>query len=970
MDRVITYNLHDNFIRKLADYICEHYAGRGRDFSRIAIVFGGRRPSLFLKKEMARHIKGAFVPPRFFTIDEFVEYAAAKESAFSRIADLDACYAIYRLTAAAAPEVLAGRESFAQFLPWAREILSFIEQMDLEDIRSVRLANVQLKAQIGYDVPESVNRLLAGIVGVRAAFHEYLEKEKTYSRGFTYLKACRISSRLDLGEFDAVLFCGFFYLHKTEETIIRAIAAGGKGVLFFQGDQEEWSVLDRTARALDVRIEHPALSDRPVCASAQPDAAAVSAQPEITIHAGFDTHSQVCLVREALKKIKEPEKTVIVAALPEHVIPLLSEISSCVNNYNVSIGYPLSRSALYSLFTAVFKAQETRPEAGGGFETRPYYSRDYIAALAHPLIKNLKVLPSAAATRVLAHKIEEILTGMEKTSLGGSLFISLREIEHSPDVYSLAMEMMKRMDIEVSYDDLKRAVKELHGLVFGAWEGLNNFADFAAALERLMDALAAASMLESFPLNVNMAQRIFAIRQELSHAAFKAETFPQDELFRIFQDKLSHEMISFAGSPLKGLQILGLLETRSLNFAHVIFMDMNESAMPNLKIYEPLIPREVMINLGLNRLEKEEEIQRYQFRRLIAGARTVTLIYQDSADKEKSRFIEEIIWQRQRREKSLDAVSIGRAAFNVSVLPERMRVDKDEKIGKFLRGHEYSASSINTYLDCPLRFYFQYVLGLREKEDLLDEPEGADVGNFIHGFLEDAFRPCVGAQPVIDASFRKKFRLLRDERFEREFGRKMKSDAFLLKEVVDFRLEKFLENEERREVREIIGLETRLRGKLKLAAGEFSCAARIDRIDRLADGSILVLDYKTGHTDIVPDADAEKLAVLGRGREDIKRCIKSFQLPLYLYLVDSQPQWRGQRTNAALYSLREIGDNFGLRRLLRNEEQMADKEQIMSAYWDSLDALFTEIFDSNIPFVADEADDHRCAYCPFVYLCR
>ena len=109
-------------------------------------------------------------------------------------------------------------------------------------------------------------------------------------------------------------------------------------------------------------------------------------------------------------------------------------------------------------------------------------------------------------------------------------------------------------------------------------------------------------------------------------------------MFRIFMNKLDHKPIAFSASPLKGLQILGLLETRSLNFENVLILDVNENSLPKLKIYEPLVPREVMISLGLNRLEKEEEIQRYQFKRLLSGARKVYLIYEESSKKEKAGF--------------------------------------------------------------------------------------------------------------------------------------------------------------------------------------------------------------------------------------------------------------------------------------------------------------------------------------------
>ena len=104
-------------------------------------------------------------------------------------------------------------------------------------------------------------------------------------------------------------------------------------------------------------------------------------------------------------------------------------------------------------------------------------------------------------------------------------------------------------------------------------------------------------------------------------------------MFKIFDAKISGELVKFHGSPLKGLQILGLLETRSLNFENVIVLDVNEGVLPRLNIYAYLIPREVMISLGLDQMELEEEIQRYQFMRLLSSAKDVHLIYRESKDK-------------------------------------------------------------------------------------------------------------------------------------------------------------------------------------------------------------------------------------------------------------------------------------------------------------------------------------------------
>ncbi len=948
MEQVISYSESEDFIDNLADFIESRFLKRGKDVSRLSFVFGGKRPSLFLKKELSRRIGRGFFSPAFFSVDEFIEYCVLKKGAFTRISDLDACHLIYSLAQEVAPDILEGRGSFSRFLPWAREILTFIEQLDLEDTGTQPLETIQLKARIGYDVPENINALLGSIVSLREAYHRALAGRNAYSRGLMYLSCSRSIQDITFAEFDHIIFCGFFYLHKTEQDIIKKLYERNAALLIFQGDEDQWSVLKDAAKLFSCRIK-PA-EDKP---------------PEyrLSVLAGFDVHSEACLVREVIRKIPRLEKTAIVLPLPEHIIPLLCEIGGEVEDFNVSMGYPLKRSSLYSLLEAVFKAQETR---GGG----AYYSKDYLRVVSHPLIKNLKIFPNPSVTRVLVHKIEEILSGIEKTSLGGSLFTSLTEIEHTKDVYDLALTTMKRMDIEVSTDELKQALRALHTLLFYSWEKVGDFFQFCAALSGLLETLTRKSFLSSYPLNLKMAQKLFELKEKFENASFSREPFTQDDMFRIFRHALGNELISFSGSPLKGLQILGLLETRSLSFESVVVMDANETALPALKIYEPLIPREVMVSLGLNRLEKEEEIQHYQFRRLISSAKDVYLVYQEKDTKEKSRFIEGLIWEEQKRLTRIEVLPVSRAAFKVKVLPKRLAIKKDPGILRSLENLEYSASSINTYLRCPLRFYYQYVLGLKEAEDSLEEPQGRDIGTFIHELLQESWGHFVGKKPRIDEAFRKDFFLLFDKKFADEIERKTRSDSFLIREVLEFRLKRLLDYERRRPVKELVCVEKTFRLAIPFNGAEFKFKAIIDRIDRLDDSSFLVIDYKTGGADGLPSTDIGKIVSAGFQREALKESIGSFQLPLYLYMVSSDKRFARARANAALYSIREAGSEGSLKPLFTTQEQFRDKERIMATYFEAMGSLLAEIIDPGVAFTADEEDSRQCQNCPFFYLCR
>ncbi|GAI98962.1 unnamed protein product, partial [marine sediment metagenome] len=258
---------------------------------------------------------------------------------------------------------------------------------------------------------------------------------------------------------------------------------------------------------------------------------------------------------------------------PDSMIPLLSEIGSSAGEFNVSLGYPLKRSLLYSLFEIIVQAQKTR-------KGREYYAKDYIAALSQPLIKNLKVLSDYSATRVLVHKIEEALLGMQNTPISGNLFVKLEDVENDDTLFQLAIETLEHMDIKASVPEMKSVLKQIHLILFALWQDITSFHDFALSLETLLDTLVRKSLVGSYPMNLKIMEKLYEIRDELENISFSQEDFAKEDIFKIFQETLENEIVSFSGSPLKGLQILGMFETRSLNFENVIIMDGNESQLP------------------------------------------------------------------------------------------------------------------------------------------------------------------------------------------------------------------------------------------------------------------------------------------------------------------------------------------------------------------------------------------------------
>jgi len=942
MGKIITFNFKDNFIKELALYLKPDLK-LSKDLSRTAIVFGGKRPALFLKKELAGIYKSSFIPPSFFSINEFMHHIVLKNNPVVIISELEAYFSIYSLAKTNVPEVLKSYQSFFQFMPWAKEIVSFIDQLDLEDISKKRLLNIEKNAEIGYEVPPAFNKLLENIVVLRELYHLKMKKDNMYSRGLIYLRAAAECEKSNLEEFDRILFCNFFNLHKTEKLVMKHYFDRDKATIFFQRDSKSWPKFDELAAFFNSEIKSK-VDDQ---------------NHNIKLYAGFDSHSQVGIIREIIKKTKaNPEDTVIVLPQSESLIPLLSEISSICDQFNVSMGYPLRRSTLYNLFDRISRAQKTR-------KNNQYYAKDYLALIMHPLMKNLLIDTDSAVTRVLVHKIEEVLSGGYESDLGGSLFIKLDLLINMDDLHINVSEQLKTMLINVNTDQVKSVLNALHKYAFGIWEKIECLGSFAQSIDEFIEMLFSKSLIASYPLNLKMSEKILSLSSQLRNKAISKESFSLLEIFKIFDAFLKKEKIAFSGAPLKGLQILGLFETRALSFKNVIIMDVNESILPKLSTVEPLVPRAILINLGLDRLEEEESIQRYQFMRLIGSAENVHLVYNDRPDKQKSRFIEEIIWDRERQTKKICTENVPRAAFNCDVMSFRGSVNKNLKTIALLDNLTFSASSLNLYLKCPMQFYYKYILGLSEKEDLLDELESKEVGNFIHKLLEDTFIRFIFKPLNIDSEFKKMFFDEFDKRFENEFRHRMKSDAFMIEQIMRFRLEKFLKNEKQRKIENIEGLEADIKKEIKLSGKRssilFKC--RIDRIDRINQDIMQVIDYKTGNSDAVPAGlkTLEK-ALDNPNRKVIKKALKSFQLPMYLHCVERD--YKDFFVTAALYNLRTLKiDEFPKYR------EYEHKDSIMQCCLEMLSFIIDEIYDLNIPFEADKSDD-SCKYCPFSSLCR
>ena len=938
--RVYTFPFSEDFLEKIADFLKEYFHLK-KDLSKVAVVFGGKRPHLFLSKKLALKIKKPFLSFQYFSIDRFMEYIVKKKNPhFKIISDLEATFLLYNLLKDKF-SYLVKDKNFTQFFAWGREILKFLEEIDLEAKTDDYLKKIEENAKIGYQVAFEINTLLSSLVSLRKDFHQIMEKEKKITRGFSYFLASQFVNTLSFSEWELILFCGFFYLYDTEIKVIEHFFKKNKSLLFFQKDEKNYQSFEKIEKRLKIKIDTLFSS---------------SSSFSLNLYAVPDEHTEVVLVKEILKKnIKDINNTVIVLPQAEILIPLLSQISEIAGKFNVSLGYPVKRSSVFSLLKEVFDAQISRRDEF-------YYVYDYLKVLMHPFIKNIRFdnYPFVVS-RVLVHKIEEYLLGIKEAGISRKIFLSLSELENEEAIFSSAKDTLETIDIFIRKDDLKNILKTLHKILFVNFEKITT-GDFFASLKNLFNFLIDKSLLTLYPFNRQMSEAVLELIEECRQV-FLEEEFSLLDIFKLFLDLTEAKVFSFKGSPLGGLQILGIFEVRDLTFENVIFLDLNEGVYPNIRVENPLIPREVLLQLGIDRLEKEEEILKYHFRRLIGGAKNVFLIYQEKEDKERSRFVEEIIWEREKKERRIGFLP-QRAMFKVEIFSKKEKVKKKDKILEFLKDFNYSPTSLDIYLRCPLRFYYQYVLRLSQKDRLLEETESYEVGQFVHALLENFFKNFLGRKPQINQETRKIFFKMFEEFFKERFEKIMKEDAFILKEILKYRLANFLEEERKRIVEKILFLEKEFMRTIDIDGVNLKIEGKIDRIDFVKkedEEEILIIDYKTTKALLLPKMKDLNTPLR---REEIKKKIVSFQLPVYLYLTEDY--FAQFNINAGLYYLTDLK----LETVFKEENKEERRDIIKNYFLPSLSNLLREILNPEIDFEPDDEDENYCKNCPFSSLCK
>jgi CRISPR/Cas system-associated exonuclease Cas4 (RecB family) len=930
MSQIINIGNCESVINFTANYV----AG---SLNKLALISGGKRPFLFIKKQLTKIKKVSFFPPECFTNDEFVESVIFDNTDFIKISDLEAAFIIFEIVKNKFSYLLKDKLSFVSFIDWSFEIFYFIEQLDLEMVSEDRLKTIKAIAEIGYDVPETINELLKNIFQIRKIFHETLDKTSKITKGYSFLKATSINVDILSKGFDEIILITPFYLYKTEIEIFKKLYKASKLTIFTQGNPKEYSVLENLYKQFGQSIL---------------DTEQKKSNYQLNIYSAFDDQSQGVLLKNLISKYSDEQldRTIVVVPDTQILQVIVSEISIVTDKYNVAAGYPISKTAVYSLLDSIIESQLSKKDSY-------YYSKDVIKVLTNPLFKNMRFFQDSSLSRIIVHKIEKALGQSSNSNLSGKTFISFQDILNDKNLIKEITFTAAKVVDNVSSQKIIDVLNEIWRSFFFSWENVDNLYLLSDTLYLFLKKVHHLSAASSYPLNVEAIDILLSISKEIKFGDLCKVKFEKQELFSIFRKIIKDKKIVLPGSPLKALQILGLLESRNLSFENVFIVGMKDSSFPAIKKESSLIPKDIMYALGIEIKKNEYEIQKYHFNRIISGSKNVNLIYPDNDKDERSRFIESIIWENQLAQKNINAVNISKFVLPKFAVKNSLKrkYKKSKEIKEYLAKLPYTYSKIDTYLNCKLKFYFMYVLLLDNTKEVGQEFNASDIGNFIHDFLKETFYEKLTSQEVQNANFEKYFLDTLKNKFDNCTSFKFREDAFMIQEVLVHRMKKFLHNEQFRQYK-IFACEKKYTSDLVVEPGKvYNLESRIDRIDEV-DNSYSIFDYKTGNVKsrIISEKYFENLRILNR--QDIKKAISSLQLPMYKYVFEKST---GLKSLACgIYNVKTADINL-----------FPQENEIYEKCIDMIKFLIAEINQEDY-FEFDKYDITNCKTCKYFYICR
>lgn len=954
------------FLYQVASLFYEKW---GAEVSRLAFVFPNRRTGLFFQKYLSEVADTPLFSPTILTINDLFIQLSGKQSA-DRISMLFTLYDIYIRQS-------GSTETFDEFLYWGEMLLNDFDDIDkymanarmlfsnVTDLREIEndfdfLSDEQIAAIRSFwssfyprgDTPNQ-QQFLAVWQVLYDLYEEFRATLAAGGKGYEGMIFREVVESMERGEspdlpYERIVFVGLNALSVSEERFLAQLQK--REIADFYWDYVSDKVIDPDNKASYFVSRN--LKSFPSSMKLPPEEKVKTEIEVIGIPSGIGQAKHVYTLlsdwcKEAEMSSEEALRTAVILPDEHLLIPVLNAIPEQIRRINVTMGYPLAGTPVASLIEYILALQKNVRY----IDRNPlFYFRDVLPVLNHRYILSTspEIISSLVKEITENNKIYISHTELEKTPLLEILFTPVTGVEAFSDYLIKVLEELNKVMSALSDEEEEDATLRTNDLeqefIFHYFTTVNRMK------EVMKDA-----------------------RIEM-----KIDTF-----FRLLKRVTDTITIPFHGEPLSGLQIMGVLETRALDFDRLIILSMNEGIFPQRKAANSFIPYNLRRGFGLPTYEHQDSVWAYHFYRLIERASHVSLLYDTRSNGlqtgEVSRFVHQLHYHYEvpMRDK-LVVYNVSSSKTPPLAVPKRedimRRLDAYRKGGS----KAISASAINTYLDCPLKFYFSVVEGIREEEEVSETIESDVFGSILHKVMEELYKPFQGKMVTVDLlkAIRKDTALLTgaiarafaSEFFKTEVVRSLTGQNYLIGEMIRKYVEKILERDGKLTPFVYIESERKINGLISLSDhSEIRLKGFIDRVDEVLD-AIRIIDYKSG-SGTTTFSSIESLF----NKEEKDRAKAVMQVFMYCWMYAHFTENKGKTIQPGIYYVRSLfSDPFDpsvYHRIERGKsEKVEDFSGYAQAFEEGLRGCLDEIFNPEIPFTQTPTGK-ACSYCPFKGIC-
>ncbi|MDO8966046.1 PD-(D/E)XK nuclease family protein [Algoriphagus sp.] len=950
-----------SFLKNTAKEILEKH----ENLQNLSIVLPNRRAGLFFTQHLGTLISEPTWMPEVKTIEDiFYQYAGQRPAD-----DLTLIFELYRVYRDLHPNP----EDFDRFFFWGEMILKDFNDVDQFMADAKRLYH-QLAEFKEFESDQSF--LTEGQVELIQQFwNSFIRQDRMHQEKFLkfwellnplyqsfqasldvsglaysgklYRKVVEALDQLEKPE-KHTIFIGFNAFTGTEEKLIKHFISRFGAEIFW--DLDGYYLIDKNQEAGLFFREYQ--RDK-VLGPTFPEIIPTQIQSrnaKIHTYATPLKTNQANLVGTILEQVKGEEnweETVVILPDEQMLFPILHSLPDQIDKVNVTMGYPVKNSPVYAFLEAVLEMQ------------RFIKIEDGKVLFYHQAVRNLL----------------------------SSIYLKTANPKFCED---LLLDIQAKNQIHISQENLQKG-GEFFALIFQKLESDQLF----AYLSKLMEDLA--ERLKEEPLQRSYLYQCFKQLTRLREVFAKQDALRVNREFfiRLFRQVFREVKLPFEGEPLQGLQVMGVLETRNLDFRRVIICNMNESSFPPSAGLNSMIPFNIRRAFGLPVQEQNDAIYAYTFYRLLHSAEEVHMIYTTAAEQgkagEKSRYIQQMMVEMglEIREevifvpidqKSPEEISIPKVPEVLGLLDRYLiRPDGTSETA-------FSPSALSVYLDCRLKFYLQYLAELKEKDEVSEDIDAGVFGNLAHysmenlyqGFMErkkrDVLEPGdfkdlqrLWVFPAIEQAVRTHYHL------EDAAETKLNGQMAIARDVLQKYINRILEIDAASAPFRLVSLEKAKKYQAKLliqtsqGSREIALRGIIDRVDEL-NGAIRLIDYKSGG-DKKEFPDIPSLF----DRENKKRNKAAMQTMFYGLLYQATYPENTAVLKPAIFNLRELfSDDFNpylqLKQAYKTGIELNDYRDYQEAYEEGLKGLLEEMYDPEVPF--SQTDDvEKCKYCPYKEMC-